>query len=252
MPRVDSEVMNLILFTSGEIARPLPREDRRAVHLLRVLRRRVGDSFDAGLVNGPRGKGTLVAAGPEALTLSFAWGAEAPPPDPLILIIGLPRPQTARDILRDATSLGVAAIHFVTTEKGESSYGTSTLWTSGEWQRHVIAGAEQAFDTRLPEVSHGRLLLEAIAALTPATIRLALDHYEATGPLSALSLSAGRVDAPPPVALAFGPERGWSNAERAALRGAGFAFGHLGARVLRLETAVTAAVALIKAGRGLM
>ena len=53
-------------------------------------------------------------------------------------------------------------------------------------------------------------------------------------------------------ALAFGPERGWSNAERAALRGAGFSFGHLGPRVLRLETAVTAAVALMKAKRGLM
>jgi len=36
------------------------------------------------------------------------------------------------------------------------------------------------------------------------------------------------------------------------LRGAGFSFGHLGPRVLRLEIAVTAAVALMKAKRGLM
>jgi RsmE family RNA methyltransferase len=238
--------MNLILFTAAETARPLPCDDRRAVHLLRVLRRREGDAFDAGLINGPRGEGTLVAISPETLILSFVWGAEPPPLDPLILIVGLPRPQTARDILRDATSLGVAAIHFVVTEKGERSYAESTLWTSGEWQRHLIAGAEQAFDTRLPEITHGRLLLEVIAALAPDATRLALDHYEPSGSLSSQPLSTGAI------ALAFGPERGWSNAERAALRGAGFSFGHLGPRVLRLETAVTAAVALMKAKRGLM
>ncbi len=238
--------MNLILFTSAETARPLPRGDPRAVHILDVLRRRAGDTFDAGLINGPRGRGTLIAIGPEALTLSFAWSTEPPPPDPLILIVGLPRPQTARDILRDATSLGVAAIHFVVTEKGEHSYAASALWTSGEWKRHLVTGAEQAFDTRLPEVTHGRLLIEAIAALPPDATRLVLDHYDASIPLSAQPLGAGAI------ALAFGPERGWSNAERAAFRGAGFAFGHLGARVLRLETAVTAAVALIKAKRGRM
>jgi RsmE family RNA methyltransferase len=54
------------------------------------------------------------------------------------------------------------------------------------------------------------------------------------------------------VALAFGPERGWSGAERAALRDAGFALVHLGPRVLRLETAVIAAMALLKGKRGLM
>jgi RsmE family RNA methyltransferase len=238
--------MNLILFTAAETVRPLPCDDRRAVHLLQVLRRREGDTFDAGLIDGPRGKGTVVAILPEALTLSFAWAAEPPPLDPLILIIGLPRPQTARDILRDATSLGVAAIHFVVTEKGERNYADSTLWTSGEWRRHLIAGAEQAFDTRLPEITHGRTLLEAIATLGPDATRLALDNYDTPRLLSSQPISAGAI------ALAFGSERGWSNAERAVLRNAGFSFVHLGSRVLRLETAVTTAVALMKAKRGLM
>jgi RsmE family RNA methyltransferase len=250
--------VNLILFTPAETACPLPRGDRRAVHLLRVLRRGEGDTFDAGLVNGPLGKGTLTRIGPDALSLSFVWGAGPPPPDPLTLIIGLPRPQTARDILRDATSLGVAAMHFVVTDKGERSYAASTLWTTDEWQRHLFTGAEQAFDTRVPEVTHGRLLIEAVAALPPDATRLALDHYEASIPLSAQPLSAGGIQRsdrnvePCTIALAFGPERGWSNADRAILRGAGFALVHLGRRVLRLETAVVAAVALVKAKRGLM
>jgi len=238
--------VNLVLFEPEETSRPLPCADPRAVHLLTVLRRRAGDTFDAGIVNGQRGRGTLAAVGAEALTLTFAWGDAPPPLDPVTLVVGLPRPQTARDILRDATALGVAAMHFVRTEKGEGSYAHSTLWSTGEWRRLLIAGAEQAFDTRLPEVTWDRSLLEAIGRLPPKVGRIALDHYEASTALSAHRPAEGAV------VLAFGPERGWSNAERAALRGAGFVLAHLGRRVLRTETAVTVAVALVKAGRGLI
>ena len=234
--------MNLILFEPGETDRPLPRDDPRAVHLLRVLRRRAGETFDAGLIDGPRGRGTLTAIGSEALTLAFAWGAAPPPLDPLTLIIGMPRPQTARDILRDATALGVGAMHFVIAEKGESSYARSTLWTSGEWRRHLIAGAAQAFTTRLPAVSRDGSLVEAVGRLPGGTARIALDNYEAGGSLAQLALAGSRG-----AALAVGAERGWSAAERAVLRGAGFTLAHLGPRVLRTETAVTAAVALIRA-----
>ncbi|HEY1848006.1 MAG TPA: RsmE family RNA methyltransferase, partial [Opitutaceae bacterium] len=49
------------------------------------------------------------------------------------------------------------------------------------------------------------------------------------------------------LALAFGPERGWSGAERDLLRARGFTLAHLGTRVLRTETAVVAALAIAKA-----
>ena len=55
--------MNLILFEPTEIAQPLARHDRRADHILRVLRRNVGDAIDVGLIDGPRGKATLNASG---------------------------------------------------------------------------------------------------------------------------------------------------------------------------------------------
>jgi RsmE family RNA methyltransferase len=247
--------VNLVLFTPTELDRPLPRGDRRAIHLLRVLRRREGGTFDAGLVNGPRGKGTLATVGPDALTLTFAWGAEPPPLDPLVLIIGLPRPQTARDILRDATSLGVTAMHFIATEKGESSYAQSQLWTSDEWRRHLVIGAEQAFDTRLPEVTHGCSLMDVIGRLSEGVVRVALDNYESAIPLGQCKVAthcSRNPGSPPAVVLAVGSERGWSAAERAGLRGSGFILAHLGPRVLRTETAVTAAIAVMKARRGLM
>lgn len=237
--------MNLILFEPAETTRPLPRSDPRADHILGVLRRRPGDVFDAGLVNGPRGKGTLVSVGESALDLSFSWGEEPPPLDPLTLVIGLPRPQTARKILQEAAALGVAAIHFVLTEKGERSYAQSTLWRTGEWGRHLITGAEQAFCTRLPDVTHGRTLGDVAGAEAPAGMRIALDNYEAGRGLAGVVPTS-------PVLIAIGPERGWSAGERDLLRNRGFGLYHLGHRVLRTETACVAAVAIVKAGLGLM
>lgn len=245
--KLPATTLNLILFTPEETTRPLPRTDARARHLLDVLQRRPGDTFDAGLRDGPRGKGTVVAVAADTITLAFAWGEVPPAPDPITLLIGLPRPQTARKILRDATTLGVAALHFVQTARGDPAYAASSLWTDGEWERHLVAGAEQAFCTRLPVVSHGLTLSAALAALPAGGHRLALDNYEAIQPLSLAGPGTAE-----PLILAFGAERGWSAAERTQLRGAGFGFAHLGIRVLRLETAVIAALAVVKSRRGAM
>lgn len=239
--------VNIILFRPSEVELPLPRNDPRAHHLLAVLRRQPGDTFDAGLINGPRGKGTLVSVEAGCLLVAFRWGEPPPPPPPLTLIIGLPRPQTARDILREATTLGVAAMHFVRTEKGEASYADSSLWRSGAWEECVINGAAQAFCTRLPEVTHGRPLADAIAGRPAGEIRLALDNYESPAALSQIAVPAGRS-----VVLAFGAERGWSAVERTLLHENGFTFVHLGERVLRTETACLAAIALIRAKLGLI
>lgn len=244
--------MNLILFEAHETAAPLPRSDPRARHLLEVLRRQETDTFDAGLVDGPLGKATLVAIGADALTLSFTWGLPPPPADPLSLLIGLPRPQTARDILRDATTLGAAALHFVATERSDPNYAASTLWSSGEWRRHALAGAAQAFATRVPEVTWTQSLADAIRALPPDAARVAMDNYEAN-----LSLSAALAARPPatpaaPLVLALGPERGWGPADRDALRTHGFTLAHLGPRVLRSETAVIAALTLARARLGVV
>ncbi|MES2696053.1 MAG: RsmE family RNA methyltransferase [Verrucomicrobiota bacterium] len=285
--------MNLILFEPTEIDRPLARTDRRAQHILNVLRLAVGGTFDAALVNGPRGKATLTTLSADALTLHFAWPApahgnlssigsiasiEPTTVEPITLIVGLPRPQTARDILRDATTLGLVALHFVRTDKAESSYAQSSLWSSGEWRRHLLTGAEQAFDPRVPEVTYGKPLAEILATLpaTPATpplpattlaTRIVLDNYESPKPLGKFQfpLSLPPTPASPfatafslalasatPLILALGAERGWSAAERDLFRAHHFAFAHLGPRVLRTETAVIAALAIIRAKLGLM
>jgi RsmE family RNA methyltransferase len=237
--------VNIILFEPAETSQPLPPNDRRARHVREVLRFGVGDTFDAGLIDGPRGKATIGETGAAGLRLEFAWGEEPPPLEPVTLIIGLPRPQTARKVLEEATALGVEAMHFVPTARGEPGYARSRLWSTDEWRRHLIEGAAQAFTTRLPQVTTGLTLEDVVARLPASRSRLALDNYEGAGRLSEAAVL-------PPVVLALGPERGWSAGERDLLRSHGFGLVHLGQRVLRVETATVAAIALAMARLDLM
>ena len=232
--------MNLILLEYEEIDQPLPLEDERAQHVLQVLRRRKGDSFDVGLVDGPKGKAVLEKVSSKSIELSFVWGDEDPPLLPIDVIVGLSRPQTNRKILQEATSLGVRSMRFVLTERGEPSYAKSRLWSTGEWRRHLIAGAAQAFSTRLPQVEYGLELGKAIELVPTNSCCLALDNYEAKGSLGSLLPSTSSLT------LAIGSERGWTGSERDLLRDSGFTLADLGGRVLRSETALVAALGIAR------
>lgn len=237
--------MNVILFESLLDRLTLRRDDRRAIHLLDVLRRREGDQFDAGVVDGPRGKGFVESIDGHSISLTFQWSDAPDSLDPISLIIGMPRPQTARLLLRELSSLGVSSIRFVFTDRGEPNYAQSSLWHTGEWRRHVITGVEQAFCTRSPDVTFGDSLETAILSIPTETLtRIALDNYESPSPLSVGVQGEG------PVVLAVGSERGWSANERDLLRQQKFQLAHLGTRVLRTETACIAAISIIKAERG--
>ncbi|MDQ8200918.1 RsmE family RNA methyltransferase [Pelagicoccus enzymogenes] len=232
--------MNIVLFEESELEGVLPSGDERAAHVLKVLRRKVGDDFDVGLVDGPKGKAVVKEILDTGLVLEFSWGEAEPELLPIDLVVGLSRPQTMRKILNEATTLGVRSIRFVTTGRGEPSYAESKLWSSGEWRRHVLAGVAQAFTTRVPQVSWGMSLQQGVAEVAEVSCRLALDNYEGTMRLGKAVAAGGEL------ALAIGSERGWTAKERDLLRGAGWSLVEMGDRVLRTETAVVAAVAVAR------
>ena len=97
----------------------------------------------------------------------------------------------------------------------------------------------------MPEVTHGLALGDVLRASTDEANKVALDNYESSHPLHQLSFAGSAI------VLAVGSERGWSAGERDLLRQHHFQFAHLGARVLRTETAVIAALTLIRAKLGL-
>ena len=231
--------MNIILFDADEIKSPFARSDDRVVHVLDVLRRKIGDTTDVGLINGPRGKATLTSVTDDCVEFEFQWHEEPPALLSIDLIVGLSRPQTCRKVLQEATSLGVRRILFVITDRGEDSYAKSKLWTTDQWKRLVREGVQQAFTTRFPVVEFGMPIADAIAALDSADRLICLDNYEApVGLLQTVNESSS-------VVVAIGSERGWTQRERALFSDAKFTFAHLGQRPLRTETATIAAVSII-------
>ena len=240
--------MNLILFSQHELDAGLDHADERVIHIQDVLKCGPNDWFDIGIVNGPRGKARMTLSEDGRAVFDYSVGGEPNELFPVTLIIGMPRPQTARRLLREMTSIGLERLWFAVTDRSEKGYASSKLWTTDEYKRHLKQGAEQAFCTRLPDIQRFDSLTEAVAAASgPADAdRIALDNYEAKGRLSEWHPTGKRVT------LCLGAERGWSATERDQLRSTGFELVHLGDRVLRVETAAIAATTIILGKLGVM
>ena len=264
--------MNIILFDPVEVGKPLARRDERTIHLIKVLHKKPGDTFDAGILGGNLGTGRIEAVRIDgSITYSLKLQEEPPPRYPVRVAVGFPRPIQIRRLLRDLSNLGVEAVDLIGTELGEKSYRDTKLLSGGGRggaQAALIEGAVQARDTRLPLLSVYPGLEDWLAerpwekipssditaplgknpqpawsvyssvSLLRKPLLIALDNVHPEGALALLSgLGQSMV-------LAVGCERGWSDGERDALEKAGFLRLSMGTRAMRTETACIAATVL--------
>ena len=227
--------MNIILFREGETF--LPIRDERASHILKVLHLGKGDSFRGGYVNSMEGIMTVEDISDDGISLSFAPEKDSSALYPLTLICAQVRPICMRRILREAVSLGVSSMVLPVSDLGEKSYLDSSLYKTGEYRDILIDGAMQAGRTGVPDVMLAGCAEDAIGSVS-ADLCVLLDNAIGAVPLSGMDLS-GRS-----VAIAVGPERGWSSRERKLFLDAGYVPAIMGSRILRTETAAVAGVAL--------
>lgn len=235
--------MNLVLITESEVAQGFPTGDPRTQHLRETVGAGIGSTFHVGIENQRRGLATITVLEP-TLRFDVRWEAAPQVRLPLTVVVGLPRPQTAKKLLHDLASLGVDRVVFFEAEKSDPSYAQSSLWREDAWREPLRKGAEQACSCLIPVVAHARDLAAALGNLDSEIWKASLDPYLASGPLGAAAKKF------PGGCLALGPERGWSEAERRALADAGFTSYHLGDRILRVETAAVAGASLMLAGLG--
>ena len=249
--------MNLILFNDHELGRPLSRRDERTIHLLKVLRKKAGDTFDAGILGGQRGAGIIEKVNFDGAVVFSLQLNETPPPRlPVRIAVGFPRPIQLRRVLRDLSNLGISGIDLVGTELGEKSYRDTKLFDSGGARAALIEGAIQARDTSIPELTQFDGLKNwldehpwdaadasgvsgSILSGWRSPLLIAADNVRPEGALSRMGPAAR------PVVIAVGPERGWSDRERDMLEHAGFIRLSMGVRALRTETACIAAAVLV-------
>jgi len=239
--------VNIILFEEYELGHNLPRRDERTIHLLKVLRKKAGDEFEAGILGGMRGTGRIEKVNIDG-SVHFSLYCSDPPPPRLRLrmAVSFVRPIQMRRLLRDLSNFGVSFIDITGADLAEKSYRDTKLFDDGGSYSALIEGAVQARDTQIPELTVYENL-DVWLNKRPwenmekkrVPLLLAMDNERAEGSLFSQT-STSR-----PVVLAVGPERGWSDRERNLFEQSGFLRLSMGERALRTETACSAAAALI-------
>ncbi len=172
-----------------------------------------------------------------------ACRAAPPPPHPHVTLYqAVLKGERFAWVLQKATELGVAAIVPVITERTVVPLAeASEPEKAARWGRIVREAAEQSRRGTLPALHPPIRWADACAAMALAEAAL-LPWEEATTPLAA---ALAGVRAAAHVALAVGPEGGFSPAEMAQAAAAGLTPISLGPRILRAETAALAVCALV-------
>lgn len=208
---------------------------RRCQHIREHLQLGAGATLRAGLLNGTLGSALIESMQAQQLTLSFTPTKAAPAPTDIILLLALPRPKMLKRILVDVTTLGIKHIILLNSYKVEKSYWSTPELHANLLHEKLLLGLEQAGDTQLPllqlETRFKPFVEDSLPSLGHE--RLKLLAHPGDHPFFPTAISQ-------PALLAIGPEGGWTDYERDCFLQAGFHCHSLGARILRVETAVPA------------
>ena len=213
-------------------------EGRRAEHIRKVLRAVPGDSLRAGLPGGPLGTAVILREDRSGIDLSFTSSDQQPPAkNRIVPVISLPRPQSFKKTLHFIASSGIGKAFFVGSARVEKSYWKSGAMEPGSIQEELFLGLEQGVDTILPVLNFYpslRDFFQAESGFLEQCERRLIAHPEPDAPPCphALALQGD-------LALAIGPEGGYTPDETAAFRKYGFECVTLGPNILRVEFALS-------------
>lgn len=218
-------------------------DEREAHYLGRVLRLQRGDPVVAFNGRGAERHANVTSLQRRGAELALLDELTPVPESPLdlTLVQALPKNDAMDLIVQKATELGVRTVAPVYSDFSVVKLDAERAARRVEhWRKIAQSACEQSGRHRPPDITAPRPLLESIADLPPTVRKVALD-IGTSGALAALT------PAPAQLALAVGPEGGFSPSDWRRLEVAGFEPASLGARVLRAETAAIAACALAQA-----
>jgi 16S rRNA (uracil1498-N3)-methyltransferase len=210
-----------------------------ANHLFRVLRVKVGQEFDVAADGLLRSAKVVLATHDE---VEFELGAEVksaalPQITVYLSIFKFDRLEWA---LEKLTELGVSHVVPMIAQRTEEHLAKAASKRVERWRKIAHEASQQARRIAPPEISEPAGLKRAIAEAQGS--RIVLSEAE-----EQVSLKAALADSRAPLALALGPEGGWSDAELELFGASGWKPASLGHTILRAETAAITAVAVAMA-----
>ena len=251
--------MNLVLFKESEIDVPLPKKDARYEHIIKILHKKEGECFDAGIISKEAGRCKILSISKDELNFSFEAQKQSKPVFPLLpiqIIIGFPRPIQLKRILRDVSSLGVEKILLTGADLGEKSYLDSKVLAKGIAETDMLDGCAQARSVEIPSLKMCSSLKDVFALIPQNYDKIVCDISDDSKPLGeyvwqnlgtkiAASCEKIATEKKSGVILAIGSERGWSDFERSLFSKNNFSSYSLGKRILRTESACVASVSVL-------
>ncbi|MEE8451226.1 MAG: 16S rRNA (uracil(1498)-N(3))-methyltransferase [Thermoguttaceae bacterium] len=209
-----------------------------AHHLAHVMRAKPGTEVVLFDGSGFEFDAEIVRVGRSEVELAVRSSREVDRELPMevTLAVTLPKGDRQRWLVEKATELGIARIVPLQTTR---SADRTTPQVLKRLQRTVIEASKQCGRNRLLEITPSQSWAEFVGAGREVPIRI-LAHPDATGDCGTVkTVRSG------PVALAVGPEGGFTEAEVALATDAGWQAVALGPRILRVETAAVLLTAMV-------
>jgi 16S rRNA (uracil1498-N3)-methyltransferase len=216
--------------------------DNNANHLFRVLRAQAGQQYDV-VADGVARLGTITFASPNKV--EFHLGEE-------VLSEALPEIEIYLSIFKfdhmewameKLTELGVTRILPMVAARTSHHLIKAAESRVERWRKIAKEASQQARRVSPPEIAEAVKLEKAMARTIGA--RIVLSEVE-----ESVSLKSALAGIRPPLAMAFGPEGGWTEEEVQLFKDHGWMPATLGHTILRAETAAIAAVAVAVAEIG--
>ena len=209
-----------------------------ADHLFRVLRARPGQEFDISTPHGLR-RGRILEISENRVEFELCEELQAAATPDITILLSIFKFDRMEWAIEKCTELGAARIVPVLAQRTDKHLAAAVEKRWERWQRLVQQAAEQSRREKAPELLRPLDLQQAF--LSSARTRVVLSEIEQEVMLKDAVRQADSV------ALAFGPEGGWTEMEMKSFRDAGWISASLGRTILRAETAAVAGLAVAMA-----
>ena len=224
----------------------------QAQHLSRVLRAQPGMEFDV-VAGGRAWLARIASIEKDSVQFTLLTELETPVALPLTLVLSVFKFDRMEWAIEKSVELGCSRIVPILAERTEKHLAQAAAKRVERWRRIALEAAKQSRRSDLPEIDEPVRLAQILAgeaepfrgAETHRPLQILLSETEEDQSLlHIVEKNAGSGE----IWLAIGPEGGWTAQEIALFAGAGWQSASLGPRILRVETAAIAALAIVNAG----
>ena len=208
-----------------------------ALHLIRALRARVGEEFDV-VANGELRQAKIAKIEDQRVEFALGEAIATKPLAQIIIALSVFKFDRMEWAIEKCTELGAGCIVPILAQRTEIHLASAAAKRVERWRRIAKQSAEQSRRASVPEIKMPVPAKEAVTL--PAEIKIILDESERDTKFSDLLAASSST-----IAVAFGPEGGWTPEELHLFHEAGWKSASLGPTILRVETASIAALAII-------